>query len=90
MNEDQLGKMTSFGRSVLKFKQEADELYPLSTEPKFLNNQASFTASGAYMAKIGSLTKGKPSQEIHESGTSAATYFKGMHTYYKDAWKNLK
>ena len=90
MNASDLAELTPFGRSVLEYKQNADVLYPFSSQAKFLNNQAMFTAGEGYKATIDKNDVTYPSMTLHEKNVSAKTYFEGMYTYYKKAWGTLR
>ena len=88
MNADELKELTPFGRSVFEYKQNADTLYPVSNEPKFLNNQAIFAAGEGYKATL-DIDQMYPSMTFHEKNVSAKAYFDGMYTYWKKRWSTL-
>lgn len=90
MSAADMEDLTPFGRSLLNYKQNADVLYPVSSEAKFLNNQAMFTAGGRYKSTL-DIDQSFPSITFHEKkSVSAADYFKGMYTYYQATWSKLK
>ena len=88
MNDTELAKLTPFGRSVFEYKQNADTLYPVSAEPKFLNNQAIFAAGEGYKATL-DIDQMYPTMTFHEKNVSAKAYFDGMYTYWKNRWSTL-
>ncbi len=88
MSETELAELTPFGRSVFEYKQNGDVLYPVSNEPKFLNNQSIFAAGEGYKATL-DIDQMYPSMTFHEKGVSAKAYFDGMYTYWKKKWSTL-
>ena len=88
MTADELKALTPFVRSVFEYKQKADVLYPVSSEPKFLNNQSIFAAGEGYKATL-DIDQTFPSMTFHEKGVSAKAYFDGMYTYWKKRWSSL-
>ena len=88
MNDTELSALTPFGRSVFEYKQNGDVLYPVSNEPKFLNNQSIFAAGEGYKATL-DIDQMYPSMTFHEKGVSAKAYFDGMYTYWSKKWSTL-
>ena len=88
MSDTELSALTPFGRSVFDYKQNGEVLYPVSAEPKFLNNQSIFAAGEGYKAELGT-DKMYPTMTFREEGVSAKAYFDGMYTYWKKKWSTL-
>ncbi len=88
MSEEELEKLSPFGRSVVDYRQRADVLYPLSNETKFLNNQAIFSAGEGFKSRL-DVDQTNPPMTFHESSATAKAYFDGMYVYWQDRWSTL-
>ena len=86
MSEEQMSKLSPFGRSVVELKSRSDVVYPYSTNSKYILNQGSFNAGTMYAA---SSTKEKPVNDMRDHQTTAETYFTQMVVYYKTKWGSL-
>ncbi len=85
MNSEELSKMSPYGRSVMKLKQNADIVYPYSTTPLYVNNQSGFLPGGLFASTIEDYAP----RAFVESGCSVADYFTGMKSARINAIKDF-
>ncbi len=85
--EKSLEKMSSFGRSVWEFRQNACVVY---TRDTVLGNytMAATCEDGRYSARIGGTEYKNPIQAIFNGKVSAEDYFNGMYQYNRQLWNN--
>lgn len=89
MREEDLAKMTPFGRSLMEIKSKSNIVYPYSTNSKYANNQEYFGVNNMFRSKIGTMERQWPSSAFHDDKISAEDYFSGMYNYSKSTWKSL-
>lgn len=88
MTEEEMSKMSYFGRSVMELKQNSEIVYPYSTNSVYINNQGKFGTHSMYYSKLTSNYQ-FAAEAMHDAGVSAAQYFSGMYQYYLDDWKTI-
>lgn len=89
MRDEDLARMTPFGRSLMEIKNRADIVYPYSTNPTYVNNQSYFGVNDSFYSKLGTSTRQWPSTAFHDSKYTAEEYFSGMYVYFKESWETL-
>ena len=89
MTDEQLTKMSPYGRSVMKAKQNSDIVYPYSTNTTYVNNQSKFVMSEMFRTTVGSSDYQWAAHVFHETNTTLENYFNGMIKYQQTAWKSL-
>lgn len=85
MTDEQLAKLSPFGRSVVRLKENSDIVYPYSTNSVYINNQSTFATGAMYSA---SATKTWAATDLRDNQTTAGDYFNQMVNYYKSGWSN--
>lgn len=83
MTDEQLAKLSPFGRSVMNLRKNSEVIYPFSSQPKYVRNQSSFVMYDMYSI---SSTRKHPSVEMRENGVTPEQYFTLMSEYYKTFW----
>ena len=86
---DKLNEMSPYGRSLIAYREKCDIVYPYSRSELYVNNQSSFRSDEMYRSTVNNATKNYPALAFHVDGVSAAEYFTGIYTYYKDFWADL-
>ena len=86
LTNEEKNQMTTFGRSIIELREKADIVYPYANSSFFANNESDFDPRNQYYFSDGSTQIQYVAQGIVEKGYTAATYFTGMNTYYKDKW----
>ncbi len=89
MTDAEMASMTSFGRSVMKLKQNSDIVYAFSSNPNYINNQGQFESSSMYYSRVNGTDYQSVSGTFHDVGVTAEEYFSGMYAYYKSEWASL-
>ena len=89
MTDEQLTKMSPYGRSVMKAKQNSDIVYPYSTNTTYVNNQSKFVMAEMFRTTVGSSDYQWAAHVFHETNTTLENYFNGMIKYQQTAWKSL-
>lgn len=89
MTDDELAKMSPYGRSVMKAKQNSDIVYPYSTNTTYVNNQSKFVMGEMFRTTVGSSDYQWAAHVFHETGTTLETYFNGMIKYQRNNWSSL-
>lgn len=87
MTEEQMKKMSPFGRSVMRLKQTSDVVYPFSKEPIYVNQSATYAPERIWTTKVGEVTYVGAGQAFHENGVTLAQYFEGLKIYNEEAWR---
>lgn len=87
MTDEQLSKMTYFGRSLIELKNNSDMAYPFSEEPIFVNQAGSYHSRLVWRSIVDGVAYMGAAQAFKERGISAADYFMGLYDYQKDTWK---
>lgn len=87
LTNEQLAKLSPFGRSVLELQSKADIVYPFSTSPLYVNRQSQFTTGSSYRYDE---RNQYPATYMREYNVTAADYFNKMSSYYRNLniWKN--
>lgn len=87
MSDEEMSKMTHFGRSVMELKQKSDIAYPFSGEAIYVNQSGQFNADEVWKSTVGGTVYSGPATAFYEDNVSVADYFSGMLKYNKDNWK---
>ncbi len=88
MSKEEKEKLTPFGKSLMELKEKSDVVYPYSTNAVYANNQAFFGTHESFRSTV-STNYQWPAEALHENGITAAQYFAGMETYYRNNWASL-
>ena len=88
MSKEEKEKLTPFGKSLMELKEKSDVVYPYSTNSVYANNQAFFGTHESFRSTV-STNYQWPAEALHENGITAAQYFAGMETYYRNNWASL-
>ena len=86
IGEEDLDKMTTFGRSVIELKNRSNIVYPYSPDPLYVNNQSVFGFAEQW--RYSSTTQFAP-MAIRDDGITAEEYFSQLYTYTKTKWSGL-
>ncbi len=87
MTDDDMQKLTTFGKSLVQLKAASKIVYPFSENPTYVNNQSFFMTHEQFRTKIGSSTYQFSPTVFHEKkNITAEMYFNGMETYYRNNW----
>ena len=86
IGEEDLVKMTTFGRSVIELKNRSNIVYPYSSDPLYVNNQSVFGFAEQW--RYSSTTQFAP-MAIRDDGITAEEYFSQLYTYTKTKWSGL-
>ncbi len=89
MTDAEMAQMSLFGRSVMKLKQSSDIVYPVSSNPIFVNNQGQFDTHSMYWSIVSGSEKQFASGAFHDFGITAEQYFTGMLDCYKVQWASM-
>ncbi len=89
LTEDELGSLTTFGRSVLELKANSDIVYPYSSHEVFINNQGLFQSIEMYRTEVNGQERQFVSSAIKDANITAEEYFAGMFGYYNKNRLNL-
>lgn len=89
MNDEQLAKMSPYGRSVMKAKQNSDIVYPYSTNTTYVNNQSKFVMAEMFRTTVGTSDYQWAAHVFHETNTTLENYFNGMIKYQQNNWSSL-
>ncbi len=89
MTEEEMAGMTSFGRSVMRLKQNSDIVYSVSSNPIYVNFQGRFESSSLYYSRVNGVDYQSVSGAFHDAGITAEEYFNGMLEYYKSEWADM-
>lgn len=87
ISDENLAKMTSFGKSLYNIQKTADIVYPFNSSDYFQNNSTFYKYGNQYWSKVGGVNNQYLSSGI-KNGASAEEYFTGMYAYYKNDWAN--
>lgn len=87
MTEEELAKLSPFGRSVVELKQASEIVYPFSSEAIYVNQPGSYDPANIWKSTVNGMTYSAPVAAFHDKGISAEDYFAGLVNYYKDNWK---
>ncbi len=88
LTDEQLAKLTTFGRSVLTVKTNSEIVYPYSSHKVYTNHQGQFQTHEALWTEISGEERQFASSAFKDYGVSAEAYFSGIYTYYNKNWKN--
>lgn len=90
LTEDDLDKMTTYGKYLYNIKNASDIIYPLSSNPFYLNNSSVFRWANIFNSKIGGGgTLNMPPQAFKDNASiTPQAYFTGMYQYSQDNWNN--
>ena len=89
VSEENLAKMTYFGRSVYQLHHESDVVYPYSAKNYYLDKQSAFSVHNSFNSLIDKSDYARPVSYLKDSvGNHAEAYFNGMYDYRRDSWKN--
>ena len=89
MTDSELAKMSPFGRSVMKAKQNSDIVYPYATNTTYVNNQSKFVMSELFRTTVSSSDYQWAAHVFHETSTTLDDYFNGMVRYQSNNWSSL-
>lgn len=78
--------MSPFGQNMMKYRQNAEILYPYASNSFYLNHESDFTLFETWKSTVSGSLKNYPAQTFHESSITAAEYFTGIYTYYENFW----
>lgn len=86
MTDEEMSKMTNFGRSVMKLKANSDIVYPYSSEAIYMNQSGQFNADKVWESVVGGVAYNGPAEAFYEGGVSVKDYFTGMYSSNKNKW----
>lgn len=86
LDDDDLAQLTPFGRSLVQLKAASQIVYPYSTNETYTQNQTFFQTHEQFRSTVGNSSYQWPAQAMHENNVTAADYFAGMLTYYRNNW----
>lgn len=86
MTEEQLAKLSPYGRSLLELKQRSDVVYPYAAHSIYKNKQGQFVNAAQFQSAVNRSEYQWPAAAMYDNGISAADYFSGMYIYYKNYW----
>ncbi len=89
MTDEEMSKMSPFGRSVMKLKLASDIVYPISSNPLYVNNQGQFDTHNLYWSIVNGTEIQFASGAFYDSGITAEQYFAGMKDCYALQWKSF-
>lgn len=90
ISEENLSKMTNFGRSVYDLHRTSDVVYPYSQKSYYLDKQSSFTVHESYYSLVGGSVYARPITYFREvNNSSALKFFDGMYSYRKNNWDDI-
>ncbi len=89
MTDEEMSQMSPFGRSVMKLKQVSDIVYPVSTNPLYINNQAQFDTHSMYWSMVGGREIQFASGAFYDTKVTAEDYFAGMKECYALQWASF-
>ncbi len=90
MTEEELSQLSPFGQSVMRLKQRSDIVYPVSSNPLYINNQAQFDTHSLYWSIVGGKEIQFASGAFYDSNLTAEEYFAGMKDCYALQWNFIK
>ncbi len=90
MTEEEMAQMSPFGRSVLNLKQTSDIVYPISSNPLYINNQGQFDTHSLYWSMVGGKEIQFASGAFFDTGVTPEDYFAGMKDCYTIQWTFVK
>lgn len=87
LEESEKAQLSKFGQSLLEIQSRANIVYPRSTASDYINNQTFFDSS-TYMTRstVAGKTYNGWYSAFADSNVTAAEYFNGIYTFYKDNW----
>lgn len=86
MSEEDMAKLTYYGKSLMQYKNAARVIYPHSVNPKYLNNFTFFGYIDSYSALLDGSECKYFTTAFHEQNTTAEEYFKGIRAYRRRRW----
>ena len=89
MTEEQMNKMSPYGKSVITLKQNSDIVYPYASTSLYKNNQSQFWTHNLYYSHFSGGENQWCAEAFHEKNVSAEDYFNGLKTYYVAQWSKL-
>lgn len=89
MTEQQMSKMSPYGRSVIALKQNSDIVYPYASSKLYQNNQSQFWTHNLYYSNLTTAEYQWCAEAFHEKNVTAEAYFNGLKTYYAAQWSKL-
>ena len=78
ISEENLQEMSYFGRSVWNVYKNSDIVYPLSTNPLYLNNQSSFEYASTFRTSVNGVTYTDIGSAMYNNGFTAEQMFNGI------------
>ena len=90
MTEENLDKLTYFGKSVYELHNSSDIFYPYSPEKVYLDNQSRLSVHNSYYSIVNGGEKARPITYMRENvNNGAEEYFNGMYVYQLRNWENV-
>ena len=90
MTEENLDKLTYFGKSVYELHNSSDIVYPYSPEKVYLDNQSRLSVHNSYYSIVNGGEKARPITYMRENvNNGAEEYFNGMYVYQLRNWENV-
>ena len=91
LDDEDLAKMSYFGRSVWNIRENCDVVYPFSTNPIFLNNQQALSYQNMFESNINGTIYNQVADDLRgtrQDKKTAKEYFNGIMARYNATWWN--
>lgn len=91
LTDNELSQMSYFGKSVWNVRENCDVVYPLSTNPFFMENQKALSYHNMFESVIGDKTYNSIADSLRGTNPdriSAKDYFNGIIAKYDSSWWN--
>lgn len=91
LDDEDLAKMSYFGRSVWNIRENCNVVYPFSTNPIFLNNQQALSYQNMFESNIGGTIYNQVADDLRGTRQDKKTskeYFNGIVARYNATWWN--
>ena len=86
MTDDDLKDMNNYGKSLVRLKKASQVVYPLSTDPNYVNKQSHFIADNLYRSTVNGRDHQNPASAYKDYTVTAEQYFAGLADYQAKTW----
>lgn len=86
MTDDDLKEMNNYGKSLVRLRKASQVVYPLSTDPNYVNKQSHFIADNLYRSTVSNRDHQNPASAFKDFTVTAEQYFKGLADYQAKTW----
>ena len=86
MTDDDLKDMNNYGKSLVRLKKASQVVYPLSTDPNYVNKQSHFIADNLYRSTVNGRDHQNPASAFKDYTVTAEQYFAGLADYQAKTW----